>query len=124
LPPTPDLDCDDIRLVLAELINPSYDLRNVAGLAKAAGLDCNTVQAVLDLGQKPAASGKNFQVWRAPWTDKDTDRDRGVLYTLMSRKPGRFTRFLWCFGRLVVSVFGRERSPAWLSKPAVDKRGV
>jgi hypothetical protein len=124
LPPNPDLDCDDIRLVLAELINPSYDLRNVAGLAKAAGLDCNTVQAVLDLGQKPAASGKNFQVWRAPWTDKDTDKDRGVLYTLMSRKPGRFTRFLWCFGRLVVSVFGRERSPAWLSKPAVDKRGV
>ena len=124
LPPNPGLDGDDIRLVLAELINPSYDLRNVAGLAKAAGLDCDTVQAVLDLGQNPAASGKNFQVWRAPWTDKDTDKDRGVLYTLMSRKPGRFTRFLWCFGRLVVSVLGRERSPAWLSKPAVDKRGV
>jgi len=124
LPANPGLDGGDVRLVLAELINPSYDLRNVAGLAKAAGLDCNTVQAVLDLGQKPAASGKNFQVWRAPWTDKDTDKDRGVLYTLMSRKPGRFTRFLWCFGRLVVSVLGRERSPAWLSKPAVDKRGV
>jgi hypothetical protein len=124
LPANPGLDGGDVRLVLAELINPSYDLRNVAGLAKAAGLDCNTVQAVLALGQKPAASGKNFQVWRAPWTDKDTDKDRGVLYTLMSRKPGRFTRFLWCFGRLVVSVLGRERSPAWLSKPAVDKRGV
>jgi hypothetical protein len=124
LPPNSGLNGDDIRLVLPELINPSYDLRNVAGLAKAAGLDCNTVQAVLDLGQNPAASGKNFEVWRAPWTDKDTDKDRGVLYTLMSRKPGRFTRFLWCFGRLVVSVLGRERSPAWLSKPAVDKRGV
>ncbi len=124
LPLNPDLDGDDIRLVLAELINPSYDLRNVAGLAKAAGLDCKTVQAVLDLGQKPAASGKNFQIWRAQWTDKDPDKDRGVLYTLMSHKPGRFTRFLWCFGRLVVSVLGRERSPAWLSKPAVDKPGV
>jgi hypothetical protein len=124
LPPNPGLDGDDIRLVLAELINPSYDLRNVAGLAKAAGLDCKTVQAVLDLGQKPAASGKNFQVWRAPWTDKDPDKDRGVLYTLMSHKPGRFTRFLWCFGRLVVSVLGRERSPAWLSKPVVDKRDI
>ena len=95
LPPNPGLDGDDIRLVLAELINPSYDLRNVAGLAKAAGLDCETVQAVLDLGQKPAASGKNFQVWRAPWTDKDPDKARGVLYTLMSHKPGRNTRFWW-----------------------------
>jgi hypothetical protein len=127
LPPNPGLDGDDIRLVLAELINPSYDLRNVAGLCKAAGLDlekAKAVKAFLDLGQTPAASGKNFEVWRAPWTDKDTDKDRGVLYTLMSRKPGRFTRFLWCFGRLVVSVLGRERSPAWLSKPAVDKSRV
>jgi hypothetical protein len=124
LPPNPDLDYDDIRLVLAELINPSYDLRNVAGLAKAAGLDCKTVQAVLDLGRNPATAGKNFEVWRAPWTAKDTDKDRGVLYTLMSRKPGWFKRFLWCFGRLVVSVLGRERSPAWLSKPVVDKPDV
>ena len=47
LPPNPGLDSDDIRLVLAELINPAYDLRNVAGLCKAAGLDGEKVMAVL-----------------------------------------------------------------------------
>jgi len=64
LPPSPGLDGGDIRLVLAELINPAYDLRNVAGLCKAVGLDREKVKAVLDLGQSPAASGKNFEVWR------------------------------------------------------------
>ena len=124
LPPNPGPDGGDMRLVLAELINPSYDLRNVAGLCKAAGLDPEKVNAVLDLGQSPAASGKKFEVWRAPWTENDTDKDRGVLYTLMSRKPGRFKRFWWCFGRLIDLVLGRKRSEAWVSNPAVDKPGV
>jgi hypothetical protein len=124
LPPNSGLDGDDIRLVLAELINPSYDLRNVAGLAKAAGLDRATVKEVLKVGRSSAASGKNFEVWRAPWTDKDTDEDEGVLYTLISRKPGRVKRFLWCFGRLFDLVRGGKRSVAWLPKPAVDKPGV
>jgi hypothetical protein len=124
LPPNSGLNGDDIRLVLAELINPSYDLRNVAGLAKAAGLDRATVKAVLKVGRSSAASGKNFEVWRAPWTDKDTDEDEGVLYTLISRKPGRVKRFLWCFGRLFDLVRGGKRSVAWLPKPAVDKPGV
>ena len=124
LPPNSGLDGDEIRLVLAELINPSYDLRNVAGLAKAAGLDRGTVKEVLKVGRSSAASGKNFEVWRAPWTDKDTDEDEGVLYTLISRKPGRVKRFLWCFGRLFDLVRGGKRSVAWLPKPAVDKPGV
>lgn len=131
LPPNPGVDGDDIRLVLAELINPSYVLRNVAGLAKAAGLDPKKVQAVLDLGQSPAASGKNFEVWRAPWIDYKvwraprTDKADGLLYTLMSRKPA-WNRWFWWryFGWLFDLVFGPKRSDAWLPKPAVDKPGV
>jgi hypothetical protein len=122
LPPNPGLDSDDIRLVLAELINPAYDLRNVAGLCKAAGLDGEKVMAVLGLGQSPAASGKNFEVWRAPWTD---NKPGGSLYTLMSRKPA-WNRWFWWryFGWLFALVLGPKRSDAWLSKPAVDKPGV
>ncbi len=132
LPPNPGLDSDDIRLVLAELINPAYDLRNVAGLCKAAGLDREKVMAVLGLGQSPAASGKNFEVWRAPWTDnkvwrapRTDNKPSGSLYTLMSRKPAWKRWFWWWyFGWLFDLVLGPKRSDAWLSKPAVDKPGV
>jgi len=132
LPPNPGLDGDDIRIVLAELINPSYDLRNVAGLCKAAGLDrekAKAVKAFLDLGQTPAASGKNFEVWRAPWTDKKVwraprtdNKEDGSLYTLISRKPA-WNRWFWWrnFGWLFDLVLGPKRSVAWLSKPVVDK---
>jgi hypothetical protein len=87
---------------------------------------------VLDLGQSPAASGKNFEVWRTPWTDNKvrpaprTDRRAGgSLYTLMSRKPA-WNRWFWWryFGWLFDLVLGPERSDAWLSKPALDKSRV
>jgi hypothetical protein len=117
LPPIPDLDGDDIRRVLAELINPSFDLRGAAGLAKAAGLDQPAVEAVLALGQSPTAAGQNFEVWQAPWKDKNG----GALYTLMSRKPKWQTWFLW---RYFSWVLGRERCRNWLSKPVVDRPGV
>jgi hypothetical protein len=134
LPPNPGLDGDDIRLVLAELINPSYDLRSVTGLCKAAGLDREkvggAVETVLELYRSPAASGKSFEVWRAPWTDYKvwrtprTDKANGSLYTLMSRKPAWHRWFWWrYFGWLFDVVLGPKRSDAWLSKPAVDKPG-
>jgi len=131
-PPSPGLDGGDIRLVLAELINPAYDLRNVAGLCTAAGLDREKVKAVLDLGQSPAASGKNFEVWLAPWTDNKVQRAPrtdhkagGSLYTLMSRNPA-WNRWFWWryFGWLFDLVLGPKRSDAWLSKPVVDKSRV
>ncbi len=132
LPANPGLDGGDVRLVLAELINPAYELRNVAGLCKAAGLDREKVTAVLDLGQSPAASGKNFEVWRAPWTDNKIRRAPGTdhkaggsLYTLTSRKPA-WNRWFWWryFGWLFDLVLGAKRSDAWLAKPAVDKSRV
>jgi hypothetical protein len=112
LPPSP-LDGDDIKLVLAELINSSYDLRNVAGLCTAAALDCAKAKAALTLGQSPAATGKNFEVWQAPWTDAK----KGALYTLKSRKPAWYRWFWWrYFGWLFDLVFGHKRSGTWLSK--------
>jgi Patatin-like phospholipase len=121
LPPDPGLDGDDIRLVLAELIDPAYDLRNAPGLGKAAGLDRTKVEAVLALGQSPAAAGRCFEIWRAFWTDKAG----GPLYTLMSRKPAWHRWFLWRYlGWLFDLVLGRKRSDAWVAKPAVDKPGV
>ena len=79
------------------------------------------MEAVLTFCQGPAASGKNFEVWRAPWTDKDA----GVLYTLTSRKPAWYRWFWWrYFGRFFYLVFGHKRSDLWLSKPVVDKPGV
>ncbi len=121
LPPDPGLDSDEIRLVLAELIDPAYDLRNAAGLGKAAGLDRAKVEAVLALGQSPAAAGQRFEIWQALWTDKAG----GTLYALMSRKPARHRWFSWRYlGWLFDLVLGRKFADAWLSKPAVDKPGV
>jgi hypothetical protein len=117
LPPDPKLDGDDVRLVLAELDDPAYDLRNAAGLRETAGLDHAKLDAVLALGQSAVAVGKNFEIWRAPWTDKDG----GALYTLMSRKPKWHRWFLW---RYFGWALGRKFSDAWLSKPTVDRPGV
>jgi len=54
---------DDTRLVLAELINPSYDLRNIAGFVRPP-IGPHDDGGVLTFCQGPAASGKNFEVWR------------------------------------------------------------
>ncbi|MGH6836876.1 MAG: hypothetical protein ACREC9_15375 [Methylocella sp.] len=130
LPPHPDLDGDDIRLVLAELINPAYDLRSVAGLAKTAVLDPKTVNAALTLCQSSAAVGQRFEVWRAPFTAQQvwrrplTNQDDGELFTLMSRKPAWHRWFLWRYFRWLFDlVLGPKRSDAWMSKPTVDKPG-
>ncbi|MGH6848041.1 MAG: hypothetical protein ACREC0_11565 [Methylocella sp.] len=121
LPPDSGLDGGDVRLVLAELINPAYDLRNAVRLAKSTGLDRAKVEAVLAVGQSPAAAGQRFEVWRALWNDKAG----GPLYTLMSRKPAWHRWFLWrYFGWLFDLILGRNRSGARLSKPVVDKPGV
>jgi hypothetical protein len=95
--------------VLAELINPAYELRNISGLIKSTGLSEEKVKNVLALGQSQAAKGKPFEIWQAPWTDKAGGR----LYTLASRKPS------W-----LQQIFGVNHSGAWLTKPKVDAPGV
>jgi hypothetical protein len=106
------LDADDVRLVLGELLNPSFDERNVAGIAKAlraAGAsdpDPAKIEASLQTLKK--ADGKASQVWEAPWTDQAN----GKVYTLVSRKPNLLDGVLG--GRLRWSFF----------KPKVDPPGV
>jgi hypothetical protein len=107
LPPSP-VDGDDVRLVLAELINPSFDLRNISGLCKAVGLDRPTVQAALALGQSPAAAGESFEVWEAPWKDNLGNS----LYTLASRKRSvgsRISNLVAATRRTAEYLWKRER---------------
>ena len=116
----PPLDKGDAQLVFGELINPSYDLRNVSGLASATGLDEAKVEAALKIGQSPTASGKNFEIWSSPWFDKSGNR----LYTLKSREPKWYDWFLWRHRRWWNWIFRPSRTEPWVSKPAVDEPGL
>jgi len=92
LPDDIGLDEDDIRFILAELATPAYDQRNVAGLLKAAtavrpaspqapDITADKIARLLEACK--AATGKDYQVWQAPWNDKNG----GALFTLASRAP-------------------------------------
>jgi hypothetical protein len=90
-----DVSQDYARLVLAELLNPKFDVRSAAGIHDAIRtatapnqpLTLAFVQAVLD--QFKGASGKLYQVWEAGWKGQTAGQGTaGVsLYTLLSRKP-------------------------------------
>jgi hypothetical protein len=105
------LDADDVRLVLGELLNPRYDQRNAAGIVTAirvaatAGVDKIKVEGALQ--ELKQARGEPFQVWEAPWKDKNG----GSLYTLVSRKPG-----------FIRAVFG-GRIGLDILRPTVDPPG-
>jgi len=105
------LDADDVRLVLGELLNPRYDQRNAADIVTAiraaatAGVDKIKVEGALQKLRQ--ARGEAFQVWKAPWEDKNG----GSLYTLVSRKPG-----------FIRGVFG-GRIGLDILKPTVDPPG-
>ena len=79
-PPAQELDGDAVRNVLAALLNPSFDLRNVAGISSATGLDVTTVNAILAACQ--AQTGAPYEVWQTP----QKDRAGNSLYALTSRK--------------------------------------
>ncbi|MBY6241691.1 patatin-like phospholipase family protein [Methylosinus sp. Sm6] len=110
LPGDIGVDPDDARLVIGELLDPAYDERNVEGIRKAAApmsqmLDAAAIERVLD--RLKTARGKPYQVWEAPWRDKDGGR----LYTLVSRRPDIVSRALIQLG---VGFF----------KPTVDAPGI
>lgn len=109
VPAIDGLEDFETRLVLAEFINPTYELRNISGLVKSTGLTEAKVKKVLELGQSAAAKGQPYEIWRSPWTDKAG----GELYALASRKPG-----------LIQQLFGVRRAGVWLTKPKVDAPGV
>ena len=79
LPALPDgLNPDDARAVLAELINPAFDLRTAASIAERTHLEPRAVTAVLERLRK-AEPGKPFLVSTAG------ERDGEALYTLPSQ---------------------------------------
>jgi hypothetical protein len=96
---------DHIRMVIAELVNPAFDLRTEAGIARATHLDAGAIHAVLDGCTK--ARGKPFSAWSTE--DKGEAGRPRTLYTLVSRKPSWFSRLP------VIRSIGD-----WLSAPAID----
>jgi hypothetical protein len=110
LPGDLGVDPDDARLVIAELLDPAYDERNIEGIRKAVApmspsLDAKTIEHVLD--RLTQARGEPYQVWQAPWRDKNGGR----LFTLASRRPNLVSGALAYLG---VGFF----------KPTVDSPGV
>jgi hypothetical protein len=89
-------DPDDVRAVLAELVNPSFDLRTVDGIAAATHLDAATVRNMLKACE--AAEGRPYQVWRG-----------GEHFALETRKPGLLKRLP-----------GIGAAANWWDKPAVN----
>jgi hypothetical protein len=96
LPAASKLEPDDVRAALAELVEPNFDQRTVAGLVKAviaqrhedsspqsAETSEYTRKQIEDLltACTAAPEGARYKVWKAPWTDKE---GKG-LYTLQSR---------------------------------------
>ena len=93
LPVDTGLDPDDLRLVLAELLSPRFDLRTAAGIfqsirsSAAPTLSAAAVEAALQ--RLKAAQGKPYQVWEAGWKGKaGAGGDGASLYSVTSRKPG------------------------------------
>lgn len=101
--PAADLRPDFVRAVLAALLDPAFDLRTEAGIARTAKLDASVVRKILDT--LADAAGAHCQVWVAPWTRSDEPS----FYTLVSRRPSFLATLL------------QGRSPARLfAKPVVD----
>ena len=95
-PRAPKVSPDYVRLVLAELLDPKFEVRSAAGIydsirTAAPGkcpLTMKGVQSVLD--QYKEANGKPYQVWEAGWKGQAKSGQSVTevgLYTLMSRKP-------------------------------------
>jgi hypothetical protein len=92
LPAQTGLDPDDIRAIFGELLDPSFDQRTVAGIVKGAGMqkpdrengkapEITPAKVEKLLALCKAAEGKRYEVWEAPWRDKEG----GKLYTMASR---------------------------------------
>jgi hypothetical protein len=106
-PPPIAVSNDEVRKVLAELLNPSFDLRNEGGLASATNLDEAKVRAIISACQ--AEAGAPYEIWQSPSKDKAGK----PLYALASRKPSWFLR-----------IPGIQQVSEWASPPSVDPPGL
>jgi hypothetical protein len=92
LPMDTGLVPDDLRLVLAELLNPRFDLRTSVGIVQSiksiATPSLTTAQVDAALQRLKTAHGRPYEVWEAGWKHKTAGDGDGVsLYTVTSRKP-------------------------------------
>jgi hypothetical protein len=76
----------EIRVVLAALLNPSFDFMTERGLARTTGLDVGLIREILATCE--AETNRPFAVWRAPWSGKSGY----PIYTLVSRRPSLIWR--------------------------------
>jgi len=96
LPGNLGLENDDARLILAELLNPKYDLRTVNGILRAVGpsasREIKAAEVETMLQTLKTQSGRHFQVWEAPddWTAKYGTK----LYALVIRAPSAVSGYL------------------------------
>lgn len=110
---------DDVRAVVAGLVEPAYDQRSAAGLAKATGVAEPDVEAVLRHLLGPSAEGQPYKAWKAPWTDK---KGRS-LYTLASRAPSWFDRLTISIG-IAITKLGLRWLGGLFPRPKTDPPGV
>ena len=107
LPPSVALEPQEVRMVWAALIDPSFNLRSEAGIAASTRLEIGKVRAILAASQ--AESGAPFEVWRA----SIEDRSGAPLYTLASRKPPWYAR-----------APGAREISEWITPSSVDPPGL
>jgi hypothetical protein len=62
LPPQQSCDPQDVREVVAELLNPAYDWQTAAAIQTATGIDGDKVMPILKFLMQQ--NGKKYQVWR------------------------------------------------------------
>lgn len=112
LPRDQNLKGDDIRQVLAALINPACDRYSAEDLGKATGLPEKKVRDTLTFCKADAAKGQRFEVWPAPWNKNGQE---AYALTKLTSWPNRIK------GQAILIA---ERIGAWLTKPKVDAPGV
>lgn len=107
------------RAITAALIDPTYDQRTSAGIARATHVPEPAVEAVLARLLDAHSDGKPYKAWKAPWTD----RNGHSLYTLASRAPTRLDRALTIVG-ITLTKLGLKWLGGLFPKPRTDPPGV
>ena len=91
---------DDVRLVLAELVNPTFSFRTSDGIARTTHLVPEKVATILGALEK-AGAGKPFEIWKGRVSGKE-------VFTLQSRSPS------W-----LASLPGIQSAANWLDEPII-----
>jgi hypothetical protein len=93
---------DNVRVVIAELVNPAFTFRTAEGIAEKAHLTPEFVRATL-AGLQQDGSDKPYRLWSG------TAEDRREIFTLASKMKG-----FWSWS------VARQFSERWLEAPTID----